>query len=518
MASVEVVTRSESSGELRVHETLRGTLPDIVEPYWFGTQYGPFPEVGPTRYLASFEHIEMDPATGRARGTILDLRVDDEAARAEVTAALALPPVVDVAALDSFAETYADSWVFHRAPRVVATRVSGIAQECCTGAGGTFVVHDVTEDLRGDAERDVLVRGGHAYYSEETCGDERILGAGPLVPSDAEDVADCDGQGAVDTTAAATAIFVERAGSAAAREEVRGWLAAAPPLYRIGPPDAAVVPATAADAPPWSTVVGFEEALTTGLVEIRIVDARTTDAGHEVLFETKLRSDWPEREETFRAKIAFACGDPRLTEVGARWLVPITGGDGFAISEVADAIDARALFIVPGVVLPVTELNGELPGESVPAATRAALAQQLQGRDDLVEGRELLLRRAGRGRERDQRFDLAEHGDVEGLQDWLSVLAHRLVADLRRLRAVRLRAVRDVELRVGVELLEALLRDGHALFERGRGLELLHGDDDVGAEAAGARREADLRPLGRRDERVHRAVFPVVGNVEFDQT
>jgi len=345
VAVVEIVAQDEDRTQFRVVERIAGELPDTVSTNWTRRVYdAPFPPMGSQRWIATFDHVTFYEAAGLHLGTVTDFREATPAERARVDAALASRrPTFDRDALREASERLRRSWRFNRSPVVVASEVSGVAGECCTGAGGTFIAHDVAATLRGSVDRPRLFRGGHAYYSDEACGDAAILALSELGPplSHPGDFG-CGMTTSLDTSFPTSPVRIERADSPAARAEVERWLAADPPVYRLDV-DGAVAPS---ESSPWSALRSVTQAMVdaTHLALVRIVDVKSDADGHVVRFETNFHPREYDHLPPEPHTVAFTCGDPRWLDVGARWIVPVVfdGRHG----EMGDA------FVVPGVMFP----------------------------------------------------------------------------------------------------------------------------------------------------------------------
>lgn len=128
-------------------------------------------------------------------------------------------------------------------------------------------------DLRGNAYEARFVRGGHAYYSDEECGDARLLALDPLIASAGPESFDCAlSSEPLETGRPASRVHAERADSPEARAEVQAWLQAPEPHY-----------------------------------------------------ETPFAPELYDHLEVRELRLAFTCGDPRLQQVGAEWWAPLFG-------------------------------------------------------------------------------------------------------------------------------------------------------------------------------------------------
>jgi hypothetical protein len=371
VAVVEVAARDEDRATLRVQEVLTGEVPEVVHVNWGRAYAAPWPEVGPARYLASFSYLSFNEPSGVYLGTLADWRAAAPEALAAARATLARPRApVDGPALVALRQRLSAAWTFRRAPRVLQTRVTGLAGECCTGAGGTYVAHEIMQDLRGDAEPGPFQTGGHAYYPEEGCGDRMLLATdGPLRAPVPGDAFTCTGDSGVEGYLETTRERARLTDDDRALADVRGWLAATPPLYH----------ARAADAPPgdpipvgldapWSRRRSPSEALSFGtLAHVEVVAAEPLGAGHRIVLATNLSpyptSSWP----TLQLQLTPACADPRLQEVGSSWLLPFVA-DPSEPGSPAEAALAGAVFFPRGVIL---EADG--PAERIMYALQAAL-------------------------------------------------------------------------------------------------------------------------------------------------
>ena len=56
--------------------------------------------------------------------------------------------------------------------------------------------------------------------------------------------------------------------------------------------------------------------------------------------------------EQHEVELAFACADPRLLEVGTRWIGAVVGTEVVSASTVAAPLEEGHLWLVPGLLLP----------------------------------------------------------------------------------------------------------------------------------------------------------------------
>jgi len=357
VAIVELDTNDSHQARFHVLESLAGEFPAAEIYDGWSNDGSPFPGASSTRYIATFSDVAYVEAAHQYGGSILDFRPETPEARAMVIGAIARAREPwDGAALLDFAKYYRMSWQFHRAPDVVATTVYGIAGECCTNAGGTFVAHDINTDLRGTAGVDFLIRGGHAYYSDEKCGDALILGTedlGHTGTGEAPALECTDTGGSLDTSFPTDRVLVELPDSPANRARTVEWIGADEPNYLLHTEDESLAPKPApseARAAPWSAPSAVDHALVSApLAWLRIVRAVAVPGGHEVTIDTTFSPYTFDHLPVHRMKLAFTCGDPRLLREGSEWLAPIVS-DGFPSDS--GAARAQGAFIVPGVLLP----------------------------------------------------------------------------------------------------------------------------------------------------------------------
>ena len=269
------------------------------------------------------------------------------------------PPVLDSKGLKSFASEYRDSWAFHQAKSVLATKVTGLSEECCTNAGGTYVAHDLVAALKHEGAPPArLLLGGHAYQAKERCGDPFILGLREIIPfAPGVEPLSCDPFKAMASAYVPTSrLRISIPDEPDARTRVNGWIAAREPIYRIHPLNDNPAPAILVGDHPWSSLLPIDRALTAGsLIAIRIIEAAMLpDGANAVTLETTFSPYWYDHLKRYRVKLVFQCGDPRLLRVGATWFAPMVA-DVNGVPPDDAALRAAGMFLVPGILLPTTE-------------------------------------------------------------------------------------------------------------------------------------------------------------------
>ncbi len=246
-------------------------------------------------------------------------------------------------------------WMYKHADLVAALEITGIAGECCTGAGGVFHASSVSEVLHGQTPAGQVLTGGHGYYAEKACGDRFLVAMGSsLVLADGLEL-DCAGKGDLSTRAASQVIH-ELPASAENLALARQWVASAPPLLRLHP---AGQDLAAQDfAPPaavalWSTPVSALSALMAGtptLVTIEDVSKRAE--GYVVRLRTPFFLEELATLTMHEPDLAFACADPRLLQKGARWIGVVLSTAPVQASSVAASLEQGRLWLAPGLLLP----------------------------------------------------------------------------------------------------------------------------------------------------------------------
>lgn len=355
VAVVQVGTPDIEPARLLRVRTLVGDVPDLITVPWDRSVFDAnFPGPGPRNYLATFSALGAQGSNGLRSGTLLDFRPYDAEVRAMAERALAAPPPErDVAALIEAAEAYRTGWWVHRAPVVVATQISGIAHECCTGAGGTYFAHDVVRDFWGTSGVSRLMLGGHAYFSDEPCGERFIFAIRGLEDASPAEPASSFACGApsawpfVSSSLRVPEVLARFIDSDATRANVERWLRSPEPrqlLRRAGdtrPPFALGAHAI------WSQPLSLEEALVAApLTWLNVVGASAED-GSRIIIETSFYSAREDRAPQ-RFELDAECLDPLLSR-GGEWLVPLVVDDP---TEAILSMNEENAFLIPGVVLP----------------------------------------------------------------------------------------------------------------------------------------------------------------------
>ncbi len=357
VAVVKITALDSHRATFEVVTKVRGEWPvTTFQDNWYaewGAAY-PAPDAN-FHYLASVSELGQYPAPGGGityLGSILDFRPSSDELVARASAGV---PKTDLAALVEERDQLHRAWRLKRSKNVVTGRVTGLASECCTGAGGTYIRYDRTEVLAGDAPPS-FVLGGHGYYGTEACGDDYLVAPsawseGPLMgePFSCEVHDGPDSMIPWELQLPATADVVA---------EVKAWLAGAPPLLQLHPEGAALPGAEPAADLPWARIRdasdAFSMATHISLIVVKAVDA--VDGGHRVTLETTWSPYEYDHLVRYTVSLAFKCGDERLLEVGSRWLAPVVMLD----PTFQGTPDPEQAFIIPGALVPEWALSDQL--------------------------------------------------------------------------------------------------------------------------------------------------------------
>jgi hypothetical protein len=379
-AVVRIASQDEYRTTFEVVDALAGTFPPSFSDNWYASWKLPYPGLGCCEgalWMATVTGLTKYPADGVTIGTVVDFRPATPEAVASVIGVLAHPSEpYDRERLRRFRDVHRDSFRFHLAPFVVSSVVTGRAEECCTDAGGTYVEHATTEVLRGEGSPDRFVTGGHAWYGGEECGDALLQGLDSFADVSAlpPDPFDCLEYPAGAAWPAwdekiTSPVAVRLPWSPENRAEVESWVAASPPLLRLMRPEAAVASAALAQDPanaPWSRPVDAVEAfLAATHAALFVVDYAVhddTDDHWEVVLSTTFAMHEYSHLTKYEVKVAFRCGDPRLHQVGARWVAPMVLLDPWSWDP-ATGPDLDRAFIVPGVLVPESVLGDQIAND-----------------------------------------------------------------------------------------------------------------------------------------------------------
>lgn len=350
VVSVRVIESWDRRVYVEVLERLEGEAPDIIIVDWGAPYLAEFPEPGPEAFLATFAGPLALDSRQRGLGVTLDFQPDTPEAREAV---LFTRPGLDTSGLAARAQAYRASWAFRRAPRVVASVVTGVAP----AAEGVYVEHEVQADLRGEAGARFVQR---AAGPGGGCGMARLVATDALVAESAPSAFSCrDDADALQDGLPVSVVRAELSDDPTARRAVEGWLSAPGPHYRLW----RLADAPALGAPeqgPWSEALPVPAALAAAdLRRARVVSVSEQASGTEIALEMAGGPAWTGPTEIHR--LAFACGDPRLLLPGTEWIVPWLGSGGDDLGFLLPG----AIFIADGPAVGIAEaLRARLvPGE-----------------------------------------------------------------------------------------------------------------------------------------------------------
>jgi hypothetical protein len=366
-----VRVRELQSGRIAfdVVETLAGSLPGTFLANWSDT-WGPLPvAVGDERIGGFGEIVTIMGATLTTQVVELRPNTADERARALRGIAAVAPGGFAAAYRDELdrarteATRYRLAWTFGRAERVLAVELAGLASECCTNAGGTFFANTVSEVLRGDAPAGPVVTGGHGVRSDDACGDRFLLAMRSLATASTGSLTDytCSSPAPQITTSTPTSVIeVKLPATPANRDDVGLWLRSATPLLRLYAADAAA-PAGAFTPPaapaPLSVPVPALTAIQARhqLILLTIVDVQSQPGGGAAV---RVRTPFYYLDlahlTNVEATLFVPCADPRLLQVGRRWVGALVGSGSFSgtTAEASTYLAEQRLMLVPGFLIP----------------------------------------------------------------------------------------------------------------------------------------------------------------------
>jgi hypothetical protein len=247
---------------------------------------------------------------------------------------------------------------------VLAVELAGVAAECCTGAGGTFFANNVTEALRGDMPAAPVVTGGHGIFSEDSCGDRFLLAMRSVATASTGSLADytCGSRPTSQVTESTptSAIEIRLPATPANRDDVALWLRSATPLLRLHASGVAA-PAGAFTPPSAPAVLSVPVPALTAiqarhqLILVTIVDVQQQPGGGATI---RVRTPFYHQElahlANVEATLFVPCADPRLLQVGRRWVAAVIGSGSFSgtTTDAATYLAQQRLMLVPGFLIP----------------------------------------------------------------------------------------------------------------------------------------------------------------------
>ena len=376
IAVVRIIDQDEYRTTFEVLDALKGSFPDTFSDNWYFSWNLPFPDPGDSDdqlYIVSTHGLTEYP-DDVVLGTVYDMRVWTPENLANVKNAISNPVTLfEKAQLQEGRKRLHTSLAFHYSPTVLKTLVTGIAGECCTGAGGTFIQHDVADVLKGATDVPWFITGGHAYYGPEQCGDGYLIGTGTLldpseivtVPFDCQDYPNDDWWDAWGPPISSP-LSVQLEATPENSADLQNWLASPPPVYQLHPLSAEPEEAsllqeaeTALWSNPMDAVTGFMFATHIALFTVEQAVHNPVLDAWEVTISTTFSIHEYDHLEVHQAKLVFRCGDPRLLQEGARLIAPfiLSGQWSFASEKEPDY---SRMLILPGVLIPESQMTSQL--------------------------------------------------------------------------------------------------------------------------------------------------------------
>lgn len=376
IAEVRISAQDDYRTTFQVVDALKGTLPVEFQDNWYASWQLPYPAPSDQTYIAVVEGLtQYDESTGPYwLGTVVHLEAATDAVRQYFQSQLpGIPQQGQADPASARDDQYLNSFTFRVAPFVANSIVSGRAMECCTGAGGIYISHQILEPLSGALESGKsFVTGGHAYYGEEECGEGYLVALDNyLDPATLATlpVFDCLAWPAAPEWQAwdpiESSVLVQMEWSPAQQTLVEQWVKASRPLYQVFLPEAQVTAQQVEQQPgnaPWSWPLDAADALRfatdVALITIESASVNPETGLHEVTFSTTLSTYELEHLTRYTFKLAFECGDPRLSQVGARWVVGLLRLDHWIPQN--EMPDVDRMFLIPGAILPEEEVTLQL--------------------------------------------------------------------------------------------------------------------------------------------------------------
>lgn len=354
VAVVELSSRDEDRAHFRVVEALRGELPAGFSMNWSARVFAvSFPQPGPAQWIMSLRRL--DPIPGDlVLGTGWDFRpASDENLETVRTALLTVgEPSFNPTLPRAFGEKYRSSWRMRSSEHVLTAHPTGFTEECCTGAGGTYVEYQIDAQLQGQAPERHVVGGGHGSQSDEVCGGEgHIFGVARMDGVPVPEVFSCGRDTFTDSVRGAHFIRVDLPNTSENLAEVEQWLRSPPPYYQFG----AVEPRDPRLEGVWSTPVSVENAVYSGELTLLRVEAVE---GREIRLETTFYAEFYDHLEKYRTTLSLECGDPRLFEAGEYYYGFVTWDELNYRGRPGDEVLGGKPFLVPGVLLPYESWAG----------------------------------------------------------------------------------------------------------------------------------------------------------------
>ncbi|MBU1535358.1 hypothetical protein KKF84_08550, partial [Myxococcota bacterium] len=362
VATVRLIQKDSDHLVFEVDEVMKGECPAAFQVS--RSSYGgfiPWPEPSDTPFIAAFTDIPSG-GPGLPYAGLAHFAPADAVSLSELETELATPKTYWDYHNGPLGADYAEAFAYHLAPHIYRTEVTGISGECCTGAGGTFIMHNVTSYLKGEDPATSIISGGHAYYGSETCGDPMIFASHSMGSLEDFSTDDFDCTGSLSTSISEiTYDFLplylrSMPDSEENRAKVLQWLGYPAPLLLVRSeedqsPDAAFDPARSSGY--FGAPLSLDRAISASPYTALITVEEVTTSGdrHEVVLSTTFHDQVYEDDVVYRIKVAFSCGDPRLLVQGASYLGIFLVAPHLYLQQIVPQ-DYGSLFLIPGVLLP----------------------------------------------------------------------------------------------------------------------------------------------------------------------
>jgi len=372
VAEARILSQDETRTTFEVENVLLGTMPGQFYDNWFSSWGLSYPPVSETLYLVTVRGLSQVGDGGPWVGTVEDFRPSTDAARQALLALL--PKVPTAEEMDSWVsprQRFHDSVAFNTSLRVLSSYVTGRADECCTGAGGTYIAHGVSEYLKGMLPSPAFVTGGHAYYGQEKCGEGYLVGLAtyidpaPLVdpPFDCQEYPNTRSWEA--WVPLESMVTIQWPYSDKNLADVKLWVDASPPIYRLFGPgeevDAEEVIQRPDNAPwsmPLSTIDVLRFASDMAIITVKQVGIDEATGYNRVSIETTFSLYEYEHIARYEFDLVFECGDPRLLQVGSRWVAGLVRPNRSAPPD--EEVNMGRVFMIPGALLPAWAVSTQL--------------------------------------------------------------------------------------------------------------------------------------------------------------
>ncbi|MDA3863966.1 MAG: hypothetical protein PF689_08900 [Deltaproteobacteria bacterium] len=359
IAIVTISDQNESFTTFNLIESVQGNFPDSFSTTWSHSVFPVnYPVPSSKEYIVTFEYLND---TEPYNGSVSDFRENNVENYNMVISSLNNPIVYwNTDEIASFSEYYKTGWSFNYAKYSYYTTVTGRADECCTGAGGTFISHSVDTFLNGSSNADKIVLGGHGYYGTESCSDQYIIASSSMGNSDQFEEFLCSNSPLVYDNNVEYPFSPENLtkieDNIENRELVDIWINSEPPVLRLHSIEESINYANLPGNGIFSEAVSIAKAVniaSPSLFTVEDVITHKNPAWYEVTLSTTFSLYQFEHLKLHNIKIAFKCGDSRLLQKGKELVGFFVFDNPNLLNE--NIVDYSSGFIIPGAFLPNEE-------------------------------------------------------------------------------------------------------------------------------------------------------------------